>query len=173
MNVCQSNAQRACYAGIKGGQILKLQYKKILDSFFKFKQLNISSIMPDISKGEFAVLMAIKESGNERDGNAYVSEIVEASHCSASAVSRTLRGLESKGHIIRSSDINDRRNTYVNLTESGRAVLNEAETIMNDFLESVLDNMNPDDIYMLNEYISRLYEVCKKEISNRKYIERK
>lgn len=152
---------------------MKLQYKRILDSFFRFKQLNISSIMPDLSKGEFDILLAIKDSGDKRDGKVHVSKIVEMRHCSASAVSRTLRTLDTKGYIMRSSDVNDRRSTYVNLTESGMSILDETEEIMDGFFESVLDKMNPDDIYILNEYISKLYEVCKEEIKKRKYVGRK
>lgn len=152
---------------------MKSQYKKIFDTFFLFKQLNVSAMMPDISRGEFGVLTAIERSEQERGGKANVSDIVDMSHCSASAVSRTMRGLEQKGYIKRSVDENDRRNTSVVMTESGVAVLNETERIMDNFLEAVLDEMNYKDLEKMNHELLKLYEVCEKEIKNRKYKGRK
>lgn len=152
---------------------MKSKYSEMMDLFFKFKKLNVSDILPDISKGEFGILMSVKKISRRGGKRAKVSEIIGISHCSASAVSRTMGNLEKKGYIIRSADEKDRRNTYVDLTESGSLVLEETENILDDFLESVFRSIQQEELDLLYNSFSKLYEVCKIEINNRKYSERK
>ena len=98
-----------------------------------------------------------------------VSDIVRCRKIPAPAVSRSLRTLEQKGYIIRSVDRQDRRNTYVELTEAGTKVFKETEAIMNDFADAVFGQMGDENMKKLNAILRKFLETAEKEIVIRKF----
>lgn len=146
------------------------EFFEILNSF---RKLNISSMLPDISQGDYGTLRAIQccEKKNDTDG-VKVSEVSKRMNAAPPAVSRCLRSLEEKDFIIRAVDKSDRRNTYVALTEEGRNRLSEADEIMSKFSKAVFGQMGEETMNLLNSYLKELRETAKSEISVRKYQKR-
>ena len=86
-----------------------------------------------------------------------------------SAVSRSLRTLEEKGCILRSVNRDDRRNIYVEVTDTGRELLKEVEEILSDFADAVFGQLGEGTIEQLNQYLCRLLQTAKEELERRKY----
>jgi DNA-binding MarR family transcriptional regulator len=159
--------------------------KELQQDFFnvmeEFRKLNIASLLPDMSHGDFAVLKAISMEGRCRGAGhpqapghpqtpeqTKVSQIVRCLGLPPPAISRSLRGLEQKGYIRRRVDEGDRRNTFVMLTALGESRLMTAEETMSDFAEAVFEAMGEDTMERLNGYLHSFVNTAKKEIENRK-----
>ena len=154
---------------------MKQENRELFRTFESFRKLNVSSILPNLTHGEFAILKAVSccmnESGKESDQQSEIriSDIVKHLKIPAPAVSRTMNSLEERGFIIRTVNKKDRRNISVSLTEQGAARLAEAEQILEEFQESVFGSMGSENMHRLIKYFQKLQEVMEKEIELRKY----
>lgn len=68
---------------------------------------------------------------------------------------------------------NDRRNTYVELTETGRQLTEEARQTMSNFGKSVMSQVEEADMKRLISYLDNIYHIAEKEIEARKWQGRK
>ena len=155
--------------------------KELQSRFFHtclaLKKLHISSILPGINVGDLTTLKTLKHLEQKRiqdeadaDGKGVaVSEIVSELQVPAPAVSRSLRSLEEKDYVLRYVNKKDRRNTCVELTGQGEAILEESMEIMSDLGEAVFRQMGEEDMERLLSYFEKLQNVAKEEIEKRKY----
>ncbi len=67
----------------------------------------------------------------------------------------------------RTVDQGDRRNTYVTLTETGRAVTLECRQIMQDFGMAVMSRLDANDMKQLIGYLNEIYNISRTEIEAR------
>ena len=154
---------------------MKQENRELFRTFESFRKLNVSSILPNLTHCEFAILKAVSccmnESGKESDKQSEIriSDIVKHLKIPAPAVSRTMNSLEERGFIIRTVNKKDRRNISVSLTEQGADRLAEAEQILEEFQESVFGSMGTENMHRLIKYFQKLQEVMEKEIELRKY----
>lgn len=154
-------------------------YHELFRAFHMFHRLNIFSVLPEeLSKSDFVTLQTIaygdrhcvagqKNIGRPEEG-IRISEIARITRTLPPAVSRTLRGLEAQEYIIRIVDKNDRRNTYVEITDKGKEVLAKTESELKNFFESVLGRTDPDKIEKLTGYLHELYDITSAELELRK-----
>lgn len=144
------------------------QKNEFFEAFHRFRKLDITSMFPELSGSDFRTLMAIECVGKKKEGKGVrVSELAQEMRVAAPAASRTLKGLEERGMIERSVDTEDRRNTYVFLTQKGQEVLANAEQIMNDFSHAVFERLDEEKMEHLIAYLKEIYEVSEQEIKKR------
>lgn len=128
-------------------------------------------MIENLNHSDFATLMNIecceKEDGTYEKG-VKVSMVTDRMHVNSTAVSRSLKSLEEKGYIERKAGRQDRRITYVNLTQEGRLVLQEATKKLDDFTDAVFDKFGEKNIESLMQFLDRLYEIAAGEIELRK-----
>lgn len=144
------------------------EFFNIMDSF---RRLNFSSMLPEISHGDFGILKMINQCVKyckDATESIRVSDIVRHTKMPPPAVSRSLRTLEEKEYIVRTVDKIDRRNTYVELTSKGEEVLKKAETVMSDFADEVFGQMGDETIRKMNRYLRQFLETSQREIEKRK-----
>lgn len=139
---------------------------QFLATAHRFKKLHMNELFPNISKGEFWVLKMIQKATlkSESDCGVYVSTIAEHLKVTPSAISRMLKGLEEKELIIRKINKNDRRNTYVTLTEKGELVMKKVESEMNEITQNVILAMGEEDSKTLIVLFNKLVDVMEAEI---------
>lgn len=158
---------------------------RFFHAFLAWRRLHISSILPGINAGDLTTLITLKKLEERRQekqpqqsgmqdtgdggGGVAVSEIVGELKVPAPAVSRSLRSLEEKDYVLRYVNKKDRRNTCVELTDAGEAVLRESMEIMNDLGDAVFRQMGGEDMERLLAYFEKLRNVTKEEIEKRKY----
>lgn len=155
---------------------MKAEQKEFFDIMTFFRKLNISSMLPEISHGDFSILKMIhccRQTCNTNRGAVKVSDIVKCTMLPAPAVSRSLRSLEEKELVVRTIDKEDRRNTFVDITPAGDALLEEIEEIMTSFADAVFGNLGEETIRKLNAYLHEFLDAAKKEIDRRKRDDKK
>lgn len=116
----------------------------ILSVIHNFTKLNIGSILGGISQMEFLTLYMINRHGEPHDGEErciHVSAIANILKISSPAASRLIKGLVEKELAVRITDNNDRRNTYVYLTESGKELLESDEHKVREFSVKVAERI--------------------------------
>ena len=90
-------------------------YEDLFRAMNQFHKLKFSDMMQNMSKADFIVMNVIMNKG--KDDKMTISELAAIARMLPSAISRTLKGLEEKGYVERTINKQDRRNTYVELTE--------------------------------------------------------
>lgn len=143
-------------------------------AFDSLHRLKISSMLPGIPHAEYGTLHTIENVAKEKKGEVVTaSELVKRLQVAPPAVSRCLKSLEEKNYITRKTDKTDRRNTSVELTQAGRAVLEEADDIMRSFCKAVIGEMGEENMKALSNYLEKFRETSENEIAKRQYKDRK
>ena len=146
-------------------------YMELFKAMNQFRKLHMGMMMPGkLSRADFFTLNCIMDA---EDGKITISRLAEKSKVLPSAISRTLRGLETLHYVERTVDQGDRRNTYVTLTETGRAVTLECRQIMHDFGMAVMRRLDANDMKQLIGYLNEIYNISRTEIEARKHSDRK
>lgn len=126
--------------------------EKIKNSF-----TNIFLNMP-ITNKEFFILKAII--AYEKNGKKITSTEISHMLCiSRAAVSQFVSSLEKRGYILRSTSRNDRRKTYLEITEKGEKTINETEKHLDNVFNTVktkLGNERFDTLICLLKDISEI-----------------
>lgn len=125
-------------------------------------------LFDDLTHMEFMTLGAIEkheiDTGVER---AKISDIAHITDAHTSALSRTLNGLEAKGCIKRTTDSADRRNTYVELTEYGKDVLEKSKATMQDFMTAVFGKVGEENMKQFIDILLNIYQISQEELERR------
>ena len=75
------------------------------------------------------------------EGAIYVSEVARAMRQPMPAVSRGLRMMEQDGSIVRETDPNDRRKTFVRITPQGEQARLQSEAALNAYFGRIMARM--------------------------------
>lgn len=111
---------------------------RLVDQFRRIRQfMNSVPLKTGISHSEFCLLNIIMDG---KDGIT-VSEIASELDVTPPAVSRSLRSLESRGLVTRETNLLNRRNTMVKLTEDGQTFLEKSRRQMDKVMEYVNEKM--------------------------------
>ncbi|MDO4431779.1 MAG: MarR family transcriptional regulator [Aerococcaceae bacterium] len=111
-----------------------------------------------MSRSEFHLLQPLVE---QADKPLKASELSQYLHVSNPAVSRTLKSLETKGWITRVDCTNDRRNSYVTLTEQGRQAFEVGRKVCDDILLKALEQLDGDSIERYIEISQQLAQALR------------
>ena len=141
-------------------------YEGLFQAMSQFRKLKFSDMFPDISRAEFFTMSMIMDKGEE--GKVTISGLAAQAHVLPPAMSRTLRGLENKGYVERNVNKNDRRNTYVELTETGKEITLRTRETMCAFGRAVMEQVDEEEIKRLTAYLNHIYVIAEKEIETRK-----
>lgn len=126
--------------GKKQENKLVLEY---LETMGAIRRLNWDGLLKDISHREMSFLKTIEQfhwTHPEVPG-VYVNDLAEKMGITKSGVSKMLGHLEQRGLIERRVDPNNRRNTFVCLTEEGYALGERQRDNYDAFLMRVVDSL--------------------------------
>ena len=137
---------------------------KLVEQFRRMRQLmNTIPLKTGVSHSEFCMMNIILDG---KDGIT-VSEIASELDVTPPAVSRSLKSLESRGLILRETDLMNRRNTMVRLTESGLDFLKKSRKQMDSVMEHVNEKMGAERTNQLYELLSKMTEIIE-DFANKK-----
>lgn len=156
--------------------------RRLFETFHMFQKLRMSNLLPTgLSRNDFSTLMCIEYGKFNPHGadmtpqetdcareKMSISKLAKVLHVTTPAVSRTLKGLEEKGFVLREIDKEDRRNIFVELTDAGKNILRTAEAEMNDFTDTVVHNMDREDMEKLIDYLQQFFYLAQIELDKRK-----
>ena len=146
-------------------------YEELFQAMSKFRKLKFSDLFPNISRAEFFTMSMIMDKGE--NGKITISELASKAHVLPPAMSRTIRGLENKGYVERNVNKQDRRNTYVELTDEGKKITLRTRKTMCEFGRAVMDQLDEEEMKRLISYLNHIYVIAEKEIKARKIEDRK
>ena len=146
-------------------------YEDLFRAMNQFHKLKFSDMMQNMSKADFIVMNVIMKKGKE--DKMTISELAAIARMLPSAISRTLKGLEEKGYVERTINKQDRRNTYVELTEEGKKQTREVRQVMRDFGKTVMAKLDEHEVNELILYLNNIYSIAEKELEARKIRDRK
>ena len=146
-------------------------YEDLFRAMNQFHKLKFSDMMQNMSKADFIVMNVIMNKG--KDDKMTISELAAIARMLPSAISRTLKGLEEKGYVERTINKQDRRNTYVELTEEGKKQTCEVSQVMRDFGKTVMAKLDEQEMNQLILYLNNIYSIAEKELEARKIKDRK
>ena len=146
-------------------------YEGLFRAMNQFHKLKFSDMMQNMSKADFIVMNVIMKKGKE--DKMTISELAAIARMLPSAISRTLKGLEEKGYVERTINKQDRRNTYVELTEEGKKQTREVRQVMRDFGKTVMAKLDEHEVNELILYLNNIYSIAEKELEARKIRDRK
>ncbi len=146
-------------------------YEDLFRAMNQFHKLKFSDMMQNMSKADFIVMNVIMNKGKE--DKMTISELAAIARMLPSAISRTLKGLEEKGYVERTINKQDRRNTYVELTEEGKKQTREVRQVMRDFGKTVMAKLDEHEVNELILYLNNIYSIAEKELEARKIKDRK
>lgn len=139
--------------------------ENIPETLKMLKDISLNCIFKDITFSEYAILeIALALRQKSINNTVYVSEIVERLRISTPAVSKTLRNLELKGLIMRETDPDNRRKTFVHLTPKGLEVKKESDNAFYGFFNNICEKVGKDDIETFNTIARKLSAAITKEL---------
>ncbi|MDD3413938.1 MAG: MarR family transcriptional regulator [Lachnospiraceae bacterium] len=145
-------------------EILRMQFMK---TAHRFRKLNHAMAFNEVSKQEFFALEAVYGCGckAEQDNGIYVSELSKQLKISMSSASRLLKGLEEKNLIKRQIDSEDRRNTWIFLTEEGKKKREESVKLFDEFMDRVIARTGEKEISELLILWNHMIDIMSEEIN--------
>src|SRR3546814_6072534 len=102
------------------------------------RRLRAERAVDSMSDGQFAVLAALKVHGPHT-----LSELAERERVTAPSMNRTVNCLQDAGYVTRAPVDDDRRKVLVDVTDSGRTVVEETVRRRDAWLESALGELTP------------------------------
>ena len=138
----------------------------------KARQTDLNLLHPGLTQSEYFVLRLLHKAytnkeeiqGEENKEDVYVSSLIHALKVSPQAVSKLLRSLEEKDYIVRTVNINDRRNISVNITEAGIQALHYAQESLHAFADKIIDRMGEENMKELLTLVNSLFESIDEEM---------
>ena len=141
--------------------------QNLLDTLFRFRKISFTKLLPDISMKDGHMLKVIQYTSTENAPKAItISYLAEVLQVSAPSISRSIKQLEERALVKRVIDAKDRRNTYVYLTDAGKAKVLEIDQFMHHFQQRVANRLGEEKISKLIHTLNELYEISQEEIAN-------
>lgn len=141
---------------------------ELFQMFYRMKQLKISVLFDDLTHMEFVTLRTLHGCTHEYGAKKMkISDIAHMTNVRSSAVSRTLNALEERGLIVRVADREDRRNTYVEITDDGIRIMEEGKRRMDDFMSSVFGRVGEENMKQFIEILRKISDVSHEELEKR------
>jgi DNA-binding MarR family transcriptional regulator len=104
------------------------------------RRMRTQRAVDSMSDGQFAVLAGLFVHGPHT-----LTELADRERVSAPAMNRTVNCLQDAGYISRSADENDGRKVVIDLTDEGRAVVDETARRRDAWVEEALAEIAPDE----------------------------
>lgn len=160
------NANGLQSRGLEGTDPLEReQNAAVLSALHNFAKVNIGTILGDLSQSEYLLLFFVRKHDTDSKG-VKVSKIASLMDISTPGVSRTLKSLEEKGYVHRVVDTSNRRNTYVILTQTGKAAYEKDSKIISDFSKRVATRIGSEKLRSIVNLSVDLYRIISEEITD-------
>lgn len=134
--------------------------------FHKFHKLRLLDKVVKLSKSEFIILdkmMKMKAEG-DLEPKETISNMAKYMSTTTPAASKMLSTIEDKGYVKRVYDKEDKRLTYVTMTDEGELAILEAYKSFDEFTKKVFDRMGEKDLQQFAKLFSKLLEMMEEEV---------
>lgn len=142
-------------------------YDDIVNCMLYPKKIPAAMLFSDVSQGEYMLMGAFLNYEREHRGrHITVNELASVLGVTMPSVSRMLKNLESRGLIVRETDKECRRNTFVYISDKGLKLFEENEKIVKQCVNKIAKLFTKTEIEQLLDYRKRIEKVLEEEIEN-------
>jgi DNA-binding MarR family transcriptional regulator len=120
------------------------------------RRMRTQRAVDSMSDGQFAVLAGLFVHGPHT-----LTELADRERVSSPAMNRTVNCLQDAGYVTRSADENDGRKVVIDLTDAGRAVVDETARRRDAWVEEALAEISPDE----REVLARAAAIMQRMVS--------
>ncbi len=125
---------------------------------------HISHFFQKISIPEYLALHFINETAQHSDsGRTYLKDIADKMKRPVRQISRVVKSLQDRGLLSWSHDGDGREGTYVTITEAGRNILGEEESMLKEYYGRVVAHYGRDNFVQLLRLMRQLEAVMGEE----------
>lgn len=144
----------------------KGMHEACLQTFQRFRRFHTDGLFVDISRGEFFALNMLHDHRQRYPyvQGMYVSELADKTHVTPPAVSRMLKALEQKGLIVRNVDRDDRRNTFIRITDEGEDVREKTMEAVGALFARVFQRMGEEEMHTLLRLSGQFMQIIEEEM---------
>lgn len=137
----------------------------IINTIIQMKNVNSKMTFGGVTHREIVTLEILARYMDESSGNTgmSVSDLTSCLEISMPQVSRMLKVLEEKGYIHRIVNDEDRRSTYVIITDIGRLKRKCAMDEFDEYMKNVIDRMGENKIREMIGILNELIDIMKDE----------
>lgn len=127
----------------------------------------ISQIKPhsDLTFGEFCVLRMIEKENSQEDHKLTPTSLNVLLGTKKPATSRMLAVLEQKSYVERIADKKDHRIYYLELTVSGRRVLDQERKDFQALMDRISQRLGEEEIEQMTKTLLHLSQILEEEIN--------
>ena len=136
------------------------QIKRMLDACYLAKR--VRELLPPLPKGVASSYIQYLDTiqGLERRGiRVKVSDISDALDLPRPGVTRTVKEMEQKGYLRKLASPDDRRVTYISITEEGRELSRKYDENYFSELSVYLDDISEEEADCMIRTIEKFYEI--------------
>lgn len=138
-------------------------HRRFMSTMCQFRnKLPIEKVF-GMKRSEFFMLSNI-ESDIRKNGSTKVSDIAKRMKMTSAAASKTIGELEDKGLIVKKVNKDDKRQAYIELTESGTKELDEIKKTAISFSDAVIQKFGKENADKMMELIEQFYNITAEEI---------
>ena len=119
------------------------------------RRMRTQRAVDSMSDGQFAVLAGLFVHGSHTLG-----ELADRERVSAPSMNRTVNCLQESGYVRRSADENDGRKVVIDLTDSGRAVVDETARRRDAWVEEALAELDPAERALLAQAATLMQRIA-------------
>ena len=123
----------------------------------KFVKTALTDINPDVSPLHMEIMFLL-----ERDGKLSVTEIGEKLQIARAQLTHYLDVLVRLRMVKRQEGSEDRRITFILLTEKGKTILKKQTTYIRNALMETLDSLSDDELVDISASLSKLQDILSK-----------
>ncbi|MGN0482798.1 MAG: MarR family winged helix-turn-helix transcriptional regulator [Lachnospiraceae bacterium] len=150
--------------------------KRLNGIMHRIRRMHPDFSLEGISNFEYMLLCSIgrlkpgvgEEQSPKPEDVAYVKCLAKDLEVAPPAVSRSLKTLETKGYIIRSTDAADRRNTVVKLTADGYGVYQRIAAYMEKHMQIIIERYGRERMVQMMDQLEEFLDVIDDEMKRMK-----
>lgn len=137
---------------------------------YLFNKTQVSRVL---NEADYILLQIIMETGNEQgiyEGRTYLKELSEKMMLTIRQTSKLIGKLKERGLVEWSHDGDGNEGTYVTITEEGRQMLKQQQTVYKEYYGNVIERFGKDNLIELLNLMKQLETVMYSEQEKREVI---
>ena len=134
--------------------------KRMLDACYLAKR--IREMLPPLPEGvmpSYIKYLEVVQTLEKNSSHVRVSDISDALDLPRPGVTRTVKEMEQKGYLCKLASSDDRRVTYISITEEGRELSRKYDENYFSELSAYLDDISEEEADCMIRTIGKFYEI--------------
>ncbi len=141
---------------------------RIIKTRYSLDADHLNLVFKDISVSDYMILAKLghRMGFNNPETKVYLSEISRELDRPINRVSQMVQNLQDKGYIYWEHDQEQRKGTYIYISETGREAMIRQQNILRRYCENIVERIGKDNVIKILDMMSHLEMVMEEEAQN-------